>query len=768
MGDTTDTTQQPLGQYSFGAGMFALPQQAYGGLGYSGAQIQDPMMIGPQMQQLWARGLLGQAADVSPVRSPWQAAARAVSGLLGGYEAGDAARQMNAVLGQQQAAARASLGDVNRIMSGLGGQQGTTQQGAAQPPPQGGGLEPAASAEDINGLPDVQKLPQALQGPFAAAATKYQLGPNAAAQWARMLMAESGGQHMISSPSGSYVTRSPAGALGVAQVMPQTFAEMKQKYGIQGDISDPTANLEAGTAYFKQGLQAANGDLAGSAAYYNAGPGGLSTYQKGGTLPQETQAYLTKTGAPTVTAAQNVTTDAAGNAVIGGSNGFQTAMALRQKALQMSMSMNPYERMMAPQLMQQAAAVANMGAFKTVVMPNGQIANVNSITGQTTVTGAARTLTKDSAENLVDNQGNIVVPHGNYTGGQPFGPGGNQRLYFDPSGKPVLVGEPPRGDVAARMDITNLGQKYIQGALTPADQLQLDTAIATQYKPKTSDAGVVNWETPPPQWVKDYYAGRGAATPGGTGGAPVPTQMQVQAGQKYFEDTMTEANKALAEEQAAVGRGQDTYGTTQQIRALMAQTRMGWSAEARAQAVNILAGLGGDRDALEKQFNATPLSNTQALDKLFMTQTMSTVAGTLGKREPGSLVMTAMNRFPNLESQPEAADILLREQEMNQAFHRDRANALAEHIRQGVIAASSPGGKPTDFKGMGGFGWDKDPNNSAAVYGAAGMLAATRGRADMWKRGLTAQQIDAAEQLAARQYPGEIVYTPPPPQQASQ
>jgi len=81
---------------------------------------------------------------------------------------------------------------------------------------------------------------------------------------------------------------SPVGALGLMQVMPGTG----QMYGIS-NLTDPGANLTAGTRYVKDLLEYFSGDLELTLAAYNAGPGNVRRY--GGIPPfRETEQYVDK------------------------------------------------------------------------------------------------------------------------------------------------------------------------------------------------------------------------------------------------------------------------------------------------------------------------------------------------------------------------------------------------------------------------------------------------------------------------------------------
>ena len=108
---------------------------------------------------------------------------------------------------------------------------------------------------------------------------------------------------------------SPKGAIGIAQVMPDTAPEAAKLAGLPWDKNryenDPAYNKAIGLAYFQKQLQTNGGDLAKSYAAYNAGPGrlkeaiqmaeaanknpkneGLKTWLD--FMPQETKDYVAK------------------------------------------------------------------------------------------------------------------------------------------------------------------------------------------------------------------------------------------------------------------------------------------------------------------------------------------------------------------------------------------------------------------------------------------------------------------------------------------
>lgn len=86
---------------------------------------------------------------------------------------------------------------------------------------------------------------------------------------------------------------SRAGAMGLMQVMPGTYAELRARYGLGSNPFDVRDNILAGTAYLREmhdryGAQ-------GMLAAYNAGPERWEAYiRKGRRLPSETVGYLAR------------------------------------------------------------------------------------------------------------------------------------------------------------------------------------------------------------------------------------------------------------------------------------------------------------------------------------------------------------------------------------------------------------------------------------------------------------------------------------------
>lgn len=97
-----------------------------------------------------------------------------------------------------------------------------------------------------------------------------------------VIRAESGGQARAVSP---------AGALGLMQVMPSTYAALRTRHGLGADPFDPRDNILAGTAYLREMLDRFGAQ--GVIAAYHAGPSRYAVHlATGRPLPIETLAHV--------------------------------------------------------------------------------------------------------------------------------------------------------------------------------------------------------------------------------------------------------------------------------------------------------------------------------------------------------------------------------------------------------------------------------------------------------------------------------------------
>ena len=87
---------------------------------------------------------------------------------------------------------------------------------------------------------------------------------------------------------------SSAGAMGLMQIMPGTWAVLRARHGLGNDPYDVRDNIIAGAAYLRA-MHDRYGNATAMLAAYNAGPGRYDEYlSRGRPLPAETRAYLAK------------------------------------------------------------------------------------------------------------------------------------------------------------------------------------------------------------------------------------------------------------------------------------------------------------------------------------------------------------------------------------------------------------------------------------------------------------------------------------------
>ncbi|WP_052194928.1 lytic transglycosylase domain-containing protein [Aureimonas altamirensis] len=90
------------------------------------------------------------------------------------------------------------------------------------------------------------------------------------------------------------VALSPKGAIGLMQVMPATWDELRAKHGLGDDPWRPRDNILAGAAYLRE-MHDRYGSIDGMLAAYNAGPGRYDVHlATGRALPAETVEYVAK------------------------------------------------------------------------------------------------------------------------------------------------------------------------------------------------------------------------------------------------------------------------------------------------------------------------------------------------------------------------------------------------------------------------------------------------------------------------------------------
>jgi hypothetical protein len=91
--------------------------------------------------------------------------------------------------------------------------------------------------------------------------------------------------------TGEVRARSRKGAMGLTQIMPETWTELRTRYNLGTDPYDPRDNILAGAAYLREMYDRYGAP--GFLAAYNAGPGRYENHlATGRSLPDETQDYV--------------------------------------------------------------------------------------------------------------------------------------------------------------------------------------------------------------------------------------------------------------------------------------------------------------------------------------------------------------------------------------------------------------------------------------------------------------------------------------------
>jgi hypothetical protein len=142
-------------------------------------------------------------------------------------------------------------------------------------------LSDAAHAERV--LSTTHRANGQTVGPFPAFVTEASKRFAVSEHWIRSVM-------RIES-AGEVRAQSRKGAMGLMQIMPQTWSDLRARYDLGADPYDPRDNILAGAAYIRE-LHDRYG-APGFLAAYNAGPRRYEEHlATGRSLPGETQDYI--------------------------------------------------------------------------------------------------------------------------------------------------------------------------------------------------------------------------------------------------------------------------------------------------------------------------------------------------------------------------------------------------------------------------------------------------------------------------------------------
>lgn len=145
------------------------------------------------------------------------------------------------------------------------------------------GLPLAAAPMSPGHAQTVPPVPAEASAPFAAFVAEASQRFGIPVAWIRALM-------RVESANDIRAV-SPKGAMGLMQLMPDTWAYLRARYRLGSDPFDPRENIIAGTAYMRE-LYDRYG-APGFLSAYNAGPGRYDEHLANGRpLPAETRAYV--------------------------------------------------------------------------------------------------------------------------------------------------------------------------------------------------------------------------------------------------------------------------------------------------------------------------------------------------------------------------------------------------------------------------------------------------------------------------------------------
>lgn len=401
----------------------------YGYLNSSNPLLMDPGMQSAMARQQYAQALMSAGMESTPVRSPWAAAARAVQGLLGGYEFSAAQNQLNDYAqGSRQAMAQLYAQQPMPTLPGV--------SGGAPPPMPGGGpggpsVGPTTTTPGPQGPTTIGSSggggPGGPGGPVpqgqAGARPPLQVDPASLLPKEQALAAvmqrESGGRNIWSSaPIPPGYTRDQTG-FGYWQIIPSTWRQGAQWAGIDlnkyptpaSTANDPNAfeiqHAVVSALYDHRGLadwQQSPATKGAMAAVANTGPGD-SNYGALKAASDQAAQY-----------------------------GVSLAQQYRQMAINAAQSPYAAVRAMAPQFMQQSTQFLQYGRYTPAGMTaGGQMLMYDRMEGKVEAVGAPLSLVTTPSGAMGTSTGQIVYQPG-YTplGG---GPGGGGPVGGGPGGR---------------------------------------------------------------------------------------------------------------------------------------------------------------------------------------------------------------------------------------------------------------------------------------------------------------------------------------------
>jgi hypothetical protein len=235
-------------------------------------------------------------------------------------------------------------------------------------------------------------------------------------------------------------------------------------------------------------------------------------------------------------------------------------------------------------------------------------------------------------------------------------------------------------------------------------------------------------------------AGNGAAGANGTapngsaGGQPgVSVPVMTPAQEKVLQQNLTDTQERLKGYHSEGAAAVEQVGNAAAITDLLGRVRLGWNANTVQQGARILSSLGVP-DQSVSAFLGTDPSAGDALNKLFL-QFSSAAVRQMGAREPGSVISLFAKSYPNLETQPHAAELMTNALRMQAQWKQDRANAAEQWA---LDQQRNMGNFGQNYRGLLGFEQQFANSNNPRDYWRA--AAAMSNEPSIAWQGLSADQ----------------------------
>jgi hypothetical protein len=131
----------------------------------------------------------------------------------------------------------------------------------------------------------------------------------------------------------------------------------------------------------------------------------------------------------------------------------------------------------------------------------------------------------------------------------------------------------------------------------------------------------------------------------------------------------------------AANSAQDQAATIQSLRDIMGRgLNTGWGADARSQLARVLTAAGVGADAVKNIAGINP-ADADAFNKQALRLSAEAVRG-MGAREPGSVISLFSRAYPNLETQPQALDLMTNMLALQAQRAQDRRNFVLGRFNQ--------------------------------------------------------------------------------------